>query len=197
LNALTFAYQQQAQAIGQSGGDPREALRLGFRSFALSERALKIDPNNPDALAFHGGMLAAAAQRPERVQQGIAEVFRAVELAPSAVQPRLIRAAIGLTQSADRRDTAALIDDLTFLSTAGTGSRSGDMEHILLADLYAEMGKADDARREYLAATRRPASAVKDLVQSRLAALEQGAVPAGEITTLRGRIGECLMCHAK
>ncbi len=197
LNALTTAYQHQALAAGQPGGDVQEARGAGLRAFAVSERALRIDPEDPEALAAHGGMLFVASPRPERVQAGIAEVFRAVALAPAAVQPRLYRKAIGLAQPADRRDTAALIDDLTFLSKAGAGSRSGDMEHVLLADVYAEIGKTDEARREYLAATKRPASAVRDLVQSRLAALDQGVVPGSEIARLRGELGNCLMCHAR
>jgi hypothetical protein len=197
LNALTTAYQHQALAAGQPGGDTQEARGAGLRAFAVSERALRIDPDDPEALAAHGGMLFIASPRPERVQAGIAEVFRAVTLAPAAVQPRLYRKAIGLAQPADRRDTTALIDDLTFLSKVGAGSRSGDMERVLLADVYAEIGKADEARREYLAATRRPASAVRDLVQSRLVALDKGAIPTSEITKLRGELGDCLMCHAR
>jgi hypothetical protein len=197
LNALTTAYQHQALAAGQPGGDMQEARGAALRAFAVSERALRIDPDDPEALAAHGGMLFIASPRPERVQAGIAEVFRAVTLAPAAVQPRLYRKAIGLTQPADRRDTTALIDDLTFLSKVGAGSRSGDMERVLLADVYAEIGKPDEARREYLAATRRPASAVRDLVQSRLAALDQGTIPTSEITKLRGELGNCLMCHAR
>ena len=196
LNALTTAYQHQALAAGQQGGDVQQARGAALRAFAASERALKIDPDNAEALAAHGGMLFLAAQRPERVQAGVAEVFRAVALAPAAVQPRLYRKAIGLAQPADRRDTAALIDDLTFLAKVGGGSRSGDMEHVLLGDVYAEIGKADEARREYLAATKRPASAVQDLVQSRLSALDQG-VPRSEITKLRGELGNCLMCHGR
>jgi len=197
LNALVTAYQHQSFAAGQAGGDLQLARAAALRAFATSERALRIDPDNPEALAAHGGMLFVASPRPERVQVGIAEVSRAVALAPTAIQPRLYRKAIGLAQPPERRDTAALIDDLMFLSKAGTGSRSGDVEHLLLADVYAETGKADDARREYLAATRRPASAVKDLVQSRLAALDQRVVPSDEIAKLRGELGNCLMCHGK
>lgn len=197
LNALVTAYQHQALAAGQPGGDLQLARASGLRAFAVSERALRIDPDNPEALAAHGGMLFVASPRPERVQAGIAEVSRAVALAPTAVQPRLYRKAIGLAQPPERRDTAALIDDLTFLSKAGSGSRSGDVEHLLLADVYAETGRTDDARREYLAATARPASALKDVVQSRLAALAQGVVPMTEITELRGELGNCLMCHGR
>lgn len=197
LNALTTAYQHQALAAGQPGGDAQEARVAALRAFAVSERALQIDPDNPEALAAHGGMLFLASPRPERVQAGIAEVFRAVALAPAAVQPRLYRKAIGLAQPADRRDTAALIDDLTFLSRVGAGSRSGAMEHVFLGDVYAEIGKTDEARREYLAATKRPASEVRDLVQSRLAALDEGIVPSSEIMKLRGELGNCLMCHAR
>ena len=197
LNALITAHQHQALAAGQPGGDLREARNAALRAFAIAERALKIDPDNPEALAAHGGMLFVASPRPERVEAGIAEVFRAVTLAPAAVQPRLYRKAIGLAQPAERRDTAALLDDLTFLAKVGGGSRSGEMEHVLLGDVYAEIGKADEARREYLAAAKRPASAVRDLVQSRLSALDGGGVPASEITKLRGELGNCLMCHGK
>ena len=197
LNALTTAHQHQALAAGQPGGDLQEARSAALRAFAASERALKIDPDNPEALAAHGGMLFVGSPRPERVEAGIAEVFRAVALAPAAVQPRLYRKAIGLAQPVDRRDTPALVDDLTFLAKVGGGSRSGDIEHVLLGDVYAEIGKVDEARREYLAATKRPASAARDLVQSRLAALGQGVVPASEITTLRGDLGNCLLCHAR
>ena len=197
LNALTTAYQHLALAAGQPGGDMQEARNAGLRAFAVSERALKIDPDNAEALAAHGGMLFVASPRPERIQAGIAEVFRAVALAPAAIQPRRYRKAIGLAQPADRRDTPALLDDLTFLAKVGGGSRSGDMEHVLLGDVYAEIGKADEARREYLAAAKRPASAVRDLVQSRLAALDQRAVPTSEITKLRGELGNCLLCHGR
>lgn len=51
------------------------------------------------------------------------------------------------------------------------------MEHLYLADVYTEIGKPEEARREYLAAAQRPASVLKEVVQSRLAALDRGAVP--------------------
>jgi cytochrome c-type biogenesis protein CcmH/NrfG len=194
---LALAYNFQAVASMQPGGNPADGAKAGQQAFAAVQRALRIDPNNAEALALHGGMLAQAAQRPEVAKLGRNEIYKAVELAPSAPSPRLVRAALGLNSPAAERDTAALIEDLKFLSAAGAGSRSGDIEHLMLGDLYAELGQADAARTEYAAAARRPGSPVKAQVQDRLTALAEGRFPTEEVTRLRSAIGDCVMCHGR
>jgi hypothetical protein len=199
-NALSFAYSLQVVAATQPGGNMADGMTAGQKAFTAAQRAVRLGPNDADALAMSGGMLgqyAALQKNQPMLTQAIAQIYRAVALAPEALTPRLVRSVFGLTQPADVRDLPALIDDLSVLAAAAEGTRAGDMEHLLLGDLYAESGKPEEARRQYIAAGRRPASGVKDLSQSRLAALDGAGVPQKEIAALRGRIGDCVMCHAK
>jgi hypothetical protein len=201
LYAQAFALNLQGVAAADRSGNLMDTFASGQRAFPVIQRARRLAPDNPEIVSLYGGMLAATGmmqQRTDWTQAALAEISRAVQLGPTMVAPRLIRQQMGLFAPPATRDTPALIDDMTLLAAAGEGGRSGDMEHLLLADLYAEIGKADEARREYRAAARRPASALKEVVQSRLVALEQGGVPLSVITRQRmDSQTKCVNCHAR
>jgi tetratricopeptide (TPR) repeat protein len=201
-NALSSAYFMQATALSQPpDGNVLKALSVIERAGRAVENALRIDPNNAEALAARGGGLTIAAlfqQKPDLVAEGIRDMNRAVELAPMLPTPRLVRAFFGINVAPALRPTAAVVDDLQYLIRISEGRRPSDVLHLLLGDLYAETGKVADARREYEASAARPASTQRDRANARLVALNAGTPVAGEATQLRGRLGtDCMMCHAR
>ena len=199
--ALGDIYLFQVRAVAGPSANIADTLAAIQRASAAYERALQLDPTNAAALSSHGLMLTIGSflqQKPELAAQGLAELNRAVDLGSSSVVPRLNRAFTGVNLPPPLRNTSAVIEDLKFLITVSEGSRAGDMIHVLLGDLYAETGKTEDARAQYAAATRRPASAARERVAPRLAALEKGDVPTTEIMAVRGSlIADCAMCHAE
>jgi hypothetical protein len=199
-NALSEAHFLQASAAGQASGNPLDAFPHIERAQAASERALALAPDDPNALAGHGAALIFGAlfqQKPALLRQAVAEMNRAVTLAPDATTPHLTRAFFTIGLPAPMRNADDIAADLRFLTTVAEGGRAGDHVHLLLGDLYAEGGRLEDARAEYMAAARRPASTAREQSAGRLAALARGGVPAGDIATLRGQLGSnCIMFHA-
>lgn len=188
----------QASLAMAPGGNPANAAG-GFRGASVAyEKALKLDPNHVEALSGHGALLTAMAafqRKPELADQGMAEMTRAVELAPTATTPRLNRAFSGVNTAPAKRDTATVVQDLTFLTEVARGSQPADYIHLLLGDLYYETGKPDLARQHYLAAARSNAKAEPE-ARARLASLASGTVPFAEIQKVRAATGtNCAMCH--
>lgn len=199
--ALGDVYLFQVRSSAGASPNIPDLLAAMQRATAAYERAIQLDPANAVALSSHGLLLTIGAflqQKPELAAQGIGELDRAVELGPRSLVPRLNRAFTGVNLPPQLRNTSAVTEDLKFLITVAEGSRAGDMVHLLLGDLYAETGKLDDARAQYAAATRRPATAAREAVATRLAALDKGTLPTAEIMTVRGSIvTDCVMCHAQ
>ena len=181
--------------------DVNQLLPILQRATAAYERAAELDPNNALAISERGLMTVLGSffkPQPELAARGLADLTRAVEMAPTAVVPRLNRAFTTVNLPPAVRTVAHAEEDLKFLTTVSEGSRPGDMIHLLLADLYFETGRIDEARVQYEAARRRPASALREQVASRLTALEKGSFPAVDVAAVRGRLAsDCLMCHAK
>ena len=154
----------------------------GFRKApAAYAVALKLDPDNVDALSGHGTLLIAMSaiqKKPELIDQGMAEMSRAVELAPTSTTPRLNRAFSGVNLPPAKRDVATIVQDLTFLAQASTGSQAGDYIHLLLGDLYYETGKPDLARAQYQAAAR-PGAKAEAEARARLEGLAAADHPGG------------------
>jgi tetratricopeptide (TPR) repeat protein len=199
-DALGVAYLHRVAALANRPDADRAALRLDFqRALAAFERALQIDPNDPDALAGHGMALtvsSAIERQPEWAARGVAEMDRAVALQPRGVRVRLTRAFTGINLRAPLRKTQVIIDDLAFLLQIADGTRAGDVMRIALGDVYAETGAMALARREYALADR-PGSTAQDASRLRLAALDRGQLPVAEAAELRSRLGgDCMMCHA-
>src|SRR5262249_51916458 len=148
----------------------------------------------------HGGvqaMMASFQQQPQLAAKGVAEMNRAVELAPNSVPVRLARAFNGLSLPDGLRNHAAEAEDLDFLIKVAGGSRPGDYLHILRGDLYFELGQIDLARSQYEVAGKSASPAAAES-KARLTALTQGGVAAADIKKLRSAAGaNCVMCHGR
>jgi tetratricopeptide (TPR) repeat protein len=165
------------------------------------ERALKLNPDDSAALSGHGmalTILSSFTQQQSMWKKGSDELNRAVEIDPKSNPPRLARGFTMVNMPISIRNNATVIEDLSHLIQAAKGNnpRAVDTLHIMLGDVYFETGKAERARHEYEAASS-ASSLRKDEAQSRLAALEKGAVPAAEIARVRVGLNTCTMCHGQ
>jgi tetratricopeptide (TPR) repeat protein len=171
------------------------------RALSAYTRAVELDSTNAAALSSRGLTLVFSSlftQNPALLTEALAALNRAVDLAPDSIVPRLNRAFTGVNLPPPIRDTSKTIEDLKRLIAVAEGSRPGDMVHLLLGDLYAELERTDDARAEYQAAARRPASAAREPAAARLAALDAGTLPRAEIAAMRGSLASnCAMCHGR
>ena len=201
LAALAQAYFWQAAVAGRPGGNPADAFAMINKAAATAARAVALDDSDPVAVANAGAgrvLTGLFQQKPALITQGLADMDRAVAMRPEMPGPHVTRAFFGINLPPQLRNNAQVVEDLTFLTVAARGSRAGDMVHVMLGDFLAESGRPDEARREYEAAGRRPASAARDLAAGRLAALAGSGVPPAQIATLRGApSSDCAFCHAK
>jgi tetratricopeptide (TPR) repeat protein len=200
-NAMGVAYLAQGARAMMPGGKPADAIPAIQKGPAALERALRLNPNHAQALATHGGMQALMGsffqQSPAVAANGVAEMNRAIELAPRSPRVRLQRAFSGINLPDAMRNQAAEAEDLDFLITVSNGTRAGDYIRLMRGDLSAETGRHDLAREQYeiVAKSTSPAGAE---ATSRLAALDQSGVPAADIKKLRQAAGaRCVMCHGK
>jgi tetratricopeptide (TPR) repeat protein len=201
-NAMGLAYvylATRATLPGGNRGDAVIALQKGMPAF---NRALQIDPDQAEALSVRAGMRALIGLQinsPDLVPQALADMNRAVQLAPDSVAVRLIRA-FGAPVMPDglrnRRHEAA---DLDFLIEKAEGNRAGDFITILRADLHFENGELDNARQLYEGIAGTGAASAMRVAKSRLSLLAQGRdAMMKEISELRAVAGtRCSMCHGR
>jgi len=200
-NAMGVAYLAQAARAMMPGGKPADAMPAIQKGPAALERALQLNPNHAEALATHGGMQALMGsffrKSPAVTANGVAEMNRAIELAPGSRRVRLQRAFSGINLPDAIRNRAAEAEDLDFLITLTSGTRAGDYIRLMRGDLYVETGSNDLAREQYEVVVKSTSPAGTD-AKSRLAALDQGGVPTADIKKLRQAAGaNCVMCHGK
>jgi len=199
-NAMGVAYLAQAAGTMLTGGKPVEAFTAVQKGMHSLEHALELNPDHAEALATHGGvqaMMASFQQQPQLAAKGVADMNRAVELAPNSVRVRLVRAFNGLSLPDALRSNAAEAEDLDFLIRVAGGSRAGDYLHIMRGDLYFELGKLDLARNQYEMAGKSASPATIEAT-ARLTALTEGGVPVTDIKKLRSAAGaNCVMCHGR
>jgi tetratricopeptide (TPR) repeat protein len=197
---MGVAYLAQAAGTMLTGGKPVEAFTAVQKGMHSLEHALELNPDHAEALATHGGvqaMMASFQQQPQLAAKGVADMNRAVNLAPNSVRVRLARAFNGLSLPDALRSNAAEAEDLDFLIKVAGGSRAGDYLHIMRGDLYFELGKLDLAGNQYEMAGKSASPATAEAT-ARLTALAQGGVPATDIKKLRIAAGaNCVMCHGK
>jgi uncharacterized membrane protein len=94
------------------------------------------------------------------------------------------------------RDHNAVTEDLNFILDAAPGGRAEDVVHVLLGDVYAEVGDLKAARSEYVQVSGASAFAAEQ-TKLRLAELEKGAIAPATIAQVRMGTGtRCSMCHA-
>jgi hypothetical protein len=199
-NAMGVAYLAQVAQVMLTGGKPADAFVGVQKGMHALEHALELNPDHAEALATHGGvqaLMAAFQKDPQQAAKGVADMNRAVELAPKSVRVRLVRAFNGLSLPDELRNHAAEAEDLDFLSKAAGGSRPGDYIRLMRGDLDFELGKPDLARSEYEAVGKSASPAAIE-AQARLSGLGQGGVAAADIKKLRSAAGaNCAMCHGK
>ena len=199
-NAMGVAYLAKAARAMMPGGTPADAMAAIQKGPAALDRAIQLDPNHAEALATRGGVQAFMGlyqQGPAGAAEGIAKMNRAIALAPASRRVRLQRAFSGINLPDALRNRAAEAEDLDFLIAVAGGTRAGDYLRLLRGDLHAENGSGDRAREQYdlVAKSSSPASAE---ARTRVAAMQQGGVPAADIKKLRAAAGtNCLMCHGR
>jgi hypothetical protein len=197
---MGVAYLAQAARALQPGGNPADAMSPMTKGPVALWRALQIKPDHAEALAQLGGvqaMLGPVLQKPEMVTRGVAQMNRAVELAPNSKRARLQRAFSGLSLPDSLRNHAAEAEDLDFLMEAAAWTRAGDYVTLMRADLYFETGKPDLARALYEIVEQSGTTATAD-AKARLSALDKDGIPMSEIKALRMAAGaKCAMCHGK
>ena len=162
-----FAVQLDMFAGMFSGDEQRFA-----RAMATTEKALAADPANPVALVWHGMGTAMLAQREfsegrmaeamAMLQRGIAEMARAVELAPDNIGVRIPRGSALREMSrsmppgmgdplleAARTDFQHTFDlQASRLDQVGQPHPLGELLQGL-GDIYSRQGTADDAATYY------------------------------------------------
>jgi len=120
----------------------------------------------------------------------------AVRQAPESIAVRLTRAFTIIHLPPAMRDTNAVTDDLKFIMNAAPGGRPEDVIHVMLGDVYAEMGDLKSARGEYALVSGASAFAAEQS-KLRLADLQKGTpISPASIGMVRAGTGTCAMCHA-
>jgi len=199
--AMGRAYLMQGARALLPGGITAEAMPAMQKGMESLKRALQINPDHPDALAQLAAvqsLMYSLMKAPAKARESVAQMNRAVQLAPDSMRVRLVRGFLGSTLPDDLRNHQAEAEDLDFIIEQSYGSRSGDYVRIMRADLDFETGKLDLAREGYqfVADGGSPAAAAD--AKSRLAALGKGVAPMAEIKALRSAAGaQCSMCHAR
>jgi hypothetical protein len=199
--AMGVAHLAHAATALVPGGNPADAMAPMQKGPVALWKALQIKPDHADAMAQLGGvqaMLGPVLQRPAMLTRGIAQMNKAVEIAPASVRARLQRAFIGLSLPEELRDRAAEAADLEFLSDAADFGRPGDYVRLLRADLHAEVGERAAAQTLYRFVAATGSTAAARDAQARLVALDAGGVPMSDIKALRSAAGaQCAMCHGR
>lgn len=197
--ALGVAYLAQAATALAPGSNPADAMAPMQKAPVALWKALRIDPEHAGAMAQLGGvqaLLGPVLQRPRMLERGIAQMNRAVEMAPRSLRARLQRAFVGLSLPAEQRDPAAEAEDLDFLDAVSDLGLASDYVRLLRADLHAEQGEADAARALYRFVGETGADAPAAMARTRVALLAGGGVPTADILELRRAAGaQCAMCH--
>jgi tetratricopeptide (TPR) repeat protein len=199
-NAMGVAYLAQVASVMQTGGKPADAWASVQKGMKALERALELNPDHAEALAIHGGvqsLMASFQKEPQMASKGVADMNRAVELAPKSARVRLTRAFNGLSLPDALRNHASEAEDLDFLIHIAEGRRPGDYLHIMRGDLFFELGNPDLARTQYEIASKSASPAATE-AKKRLTALMEGGVPVTDIKKLRSAAGaNCAMCHGE
>lgn len=197
--ALGNAYMSKQGALYQSQADQRTLIAAGERAREAYARALTMDKKNALLLVSHGmaGMGLATIKRDAAgLKAAIEEMDAAVRQAPNSTPVRLTRGFTTIHLPVAIRDTADVVEDLNFIMETSPGGRPEDVLHVLLGDVYAEVGDLDQARREYQLVTGASQFAAEQS-RLRLEELKKGGVSPASIGLVRAGTGyRCVMCHA-
>jgi hypothetical protein len=124
---------------------------------------------------------------------GVEEMNAAVRQAPKSTVVRLTRGFSIIHLPPGMRDNNAVTEDLQFILDSAPGGRPEDVLHVLLGDVYAEMGNLEATRKEYGLVTGASAFAAEQVKMR----MDQGSVSPASIASVRSGTGtRCAMCHA-
>ena len=152
-DALGGAHMSQVAALSmKSPPDMPTLLATARQARDAYARSLELHAENPLSLASRGMASLVMAQYSgdgAGIMPAVEQMNEAVRRAPKSISVRLIRAFTTIYLPPAMRDTDAVIEDLRFILDNATSPRAEDMLHVLLGDVYAEIGKPDAARGEY------------------------------------------------
>lgn len=194
--ALGNAYMSKQGSMYGAVLDIPALIATGQNARDAYARSLALDGKSALVRAGHGMSTMVVSQLKgdgPGIMAGIEEMNAAIRQAPKSTAVRLTRGFTIIHLPPEMRDTNAVIEDLGFILGTAPGGRPEDVLHVLLGDVYAEVGKADAAREEYRQVTGASAFAAE---QAKLR-LEKGSIAPESIALVRAGTGtRCAMCHA-
>jgi hypothetical protein len=197
--SLGHAYMSYQGSLYSAPPDMQRLIDTGKHARDAYARSLALKGDNALGRASHGMSQFVVSQLSgdsPGMKAGIDEMNAAVRQWPKTTLVRLTRGFTIIHLPPAMRDTDAVIEDLQFIMDAAPGGRPEDVLHVLLGDVYAEVGNLTAARKEYERVSGASAFA-SEQVKARFADLAKGGIPAASITTVRMVTGtRCSMCHA-
>jgi hypothetical protein len=193
--ALGGAYMSLQGSMYAGQPDFPAMIAVAERARDAFARSLALDANSPISLASHGMSQMVVAQLKgdgPGVMAGVEEMNAAVRKYPRSPATRLTRAFTIIHLPPAMRDTNAVTEDLKFIQDIAPGGRPADVLHVLLGDVYAEMGNLESARGEYALVTGASAFAAEQAK-----ARQKGPITPESISQVRMVTGAgCAACHA-
>ena len=194
--ALGHAYMSMQGSMYAGPPDMPALISVGEHARDAYARSLALDGSSALVRASHGMSQMVVSQLKgdgPGLTAGVDEMNAAVLQSPKSTGVRLTRAFTMIHLPPAMRDTKAVTEDLEFILDTAPGGRREDVVHVLLGDVYAEMGNLAGARGEYEQVTGASAFAAEQ-VKSRL---KEGAASPAAIALVRMGTGtNCAMCHA-
>jgi len=199
-NAMGLAYVYVAARATLPGGSRGDAVIALQKGMPALNRALQINPDHAEALSLRAGMRALVGMQmnsPQLVPLALADMNRAVALAPESVEVRLTRAFGAPAMPDELRNRMNEAADLDFLIEKAEGNRAGEFMTLLRADLHFENGELELARQLYERIDATGAASAASVARSRLTQLPQGRDKVmKDIQAFRAVAGtRCSMCH--
>ena len=194
--ALGFAYMSLQGSTYAGPPDMPSLISAGERARDAFARSLALNPKRPLVRAGHGMAQMVVSQLKgdgPGLMAGLEEMNAAVREAPKSTGVRLTRGLTIVHLPPDMRDNNAVTEDFRHILDTAPGGRPEDVLHVLLGDVYAEVGDLKAARGEYEQVTGASAFAAE---QAKLR-LKGGPVSPEAIAAVRMGAGtQCAMCHA-
>ena len=120
-------------------------IDVGERARDAYARSLALNANSALVRASHGMSNMVVSQLKgdgPGIMAGVEEMNAAVRQAPKSTGVRLTRGFTIIHLPPDMRDTKAVTEDLRFILDTAPGGRPEDVLHVMLGDVFAEMGKS-------------------------------------------------------
>ena len=194
--AMGNAYMSMQGSMYAGPLDIPKLIEVGEHAKAAYARSLALNPEHALARAGLGMSTMVAAQLKgdgPGVVAGIEEMNAAVRQSPKSLAVRLTRAFTIIHLPPAMRDHAAVTEDLNYILDTAPGGRPEDVVHVLLGDVYSEVGNLDAARAQYKQVSGASAFAAEQAAQR----LKDGKLAPESMTLVRTGLGSnCAMCHA-